>query len=359
MTTTFAAKKHRHTVYDVLLNTSVDDLLYKENQNNNNIFGFKYCRFFKTIILVIKKSAKITNKGSLICSSLDVIYKHPMATDIRNITNHISDSPADKFPRVNRISPHLTETERKSILTYLGSSAKALCTGICQLLQAENNIWKDTKVGVICFIRNPDIKEYVLSLLLPKSSGTSAAKVLWKMTVSAFFETQKTSDAHLLIFVMETFPRDVCGLHFYDPHEADKFHRILVTENHNRLSRRFSIPKCHAPPPPRAGGFEEVEKLNELPEAPTKSSGEKKHKKGFLGSIFTLKRKKRERRKLNISTPTEFKHIEHLGLEKLSVAEQEAFHHLLKEVDIQPGNEAQLQLIREIIATNGKKYEAQ
>uniref|UniRef100_A0A0K0D344 WH1 domain-containing protein n=1 Tax=Angiostrongylus cantonensis TaxID=6313 RepID=A0A0K0D344_ANGCA len=190
----------------------------------------------------------------------------------------------DKAPtRENRISSYLTESERQSILTYLEPSAKALCTGVCQLLQAEDNVWKDTKVGVICFIRNPQIKEYVLSLLLPKPNGTSAAKVLWTMTVSAFFETEKTSDEHLLIFVMETFPRDVCGLHFYDPREADEFHRILVIENrsqfyltdytvalefakknepdkfeivafvneNDRISRRASIPKRHAPPPPQ------------------------------------------------------------------------------------------------------------
>ncbi|VDM63646.1 unnamed protein product [Angiostrongylus costaricensis] len=278
-----------------------------------------------------------------------------MTIDIRNGTNHIPDAPTTRIARENRISPYLTESERQSILTYLEPSAKALCTGVCQLLQAEDNVWKDTKVGVICFIRNPQIKEYVLSLLLPKPSGTSAAKVLWTMTVSAFFETEKTSDEHLLIFVMDSFPRDVCGLHFYDPREADEFHRILVIENRNRITRRASIPKRHAPPPPQAGGCEVVEQLTEPSGALTINSGEKKHKKGFLGGIFTMKKKKKDRKKLDISAPMEFKHIEHLGLEELSVEDQETFHHLVKEVDIQPGNEAQMQLIREIIATRGSE----
>ncbi|KAK6048733.1 hypothetical protein COOONC_13762 [Cooperia oncophora] len=64
-----------------------------------------------------------------------------------------------KVARENRISSHLTEAEQRSILSSLQPSAKALCTGVCQLLQAENNMWTDMKVGVICFIRDPGNKE--------------------------------------------------------------------------------------------------------------------------------------------------------------------------------------------------------
>ncbi|RCN38924.1 hypothetical protein ANCCAN_15151 [Ancylostoma caninum] len=150
-------------------------------------------------------------------------------------------------------------------------------------LIAEWNTWSDTKVGVICFIRDPHVKEYLLALLLPKPDGRYPARVLWTMSVSAFFETEKTSDDHLLTFIMETYPRDVCGLNFYDPIEAEEFHRILVTENRSqsltlgrrslphpfpipgRISRRATQPKRQAPPPPsQASGIEAIDRLTEL-----------------------------------------------------------------------------------------------
>ncbi|VDP15482.1 unnamed protein product [Heligmosomoides polygyrus] len=182
----------------------------------------------------------------------EIAYLNPMAVGTANGVAYDGSHSRDRRTviRENRISHHLTNNERGSILAYLEPSAKALCTGVCQLLQAENDIWTDMKVGVICFIRDPHVKEYALTLLLPKSDERFPAKVLWTMNVSAFFETERTSDEHLLTFVMESYPRDICGLNFYDPQEADEFHRILVDENRGRVSRRAGKPKRQAPPPP-------------------------------------------------------------------------------------------------------------
>ncbi|VDM70569.1 unnamed protein product [Strongylus vulgaris] len=38
MTLTFSSKKRRYSVYDVLIDTSVDSQLYMEKNNNNNKF---------------------------------------------------------------------------------------------------------------------------------------------------------------------------------------------------------------------------------------------------------------------------------------------------------------------------------
>ncbi|VDO47824.1 unnamed protein product [Haemonchus placei] len=234
---------------------------------------------------------------------------------------------------------------------------QALCTGVCQLLQAENSRWTDMKVGVICFIRDPHAKEYVLSLLYPKADERLPATVLWTMPVSAFFETERTSDEHLLTFTMESYPRDVCGLNFHDPQEADEFHRILVQENRGRKSRGATKPKRQAPPPPsQPSGREAIERLMELSNGNSTGDNEKKeHRKSFLGGLFTMKKKKKERKKLDISAPTQFQHLDHLGLEELSKEDQETFHHLIKVVDIEPGNEDQMQLLRSIVATKGSE----
>ncbi|KAK5982211.1 CRIB domain-containing protein [Trichostrongylus colubriformis] len=283
-----------------------------------------------------------------------------MTVGSRNdIVDHYEDGKQQKFSRENRISSHLTDAEQRSILASLKPSAKALCTGVCQLLQAENKMWTDIKVGVICFIRDPNIKEYVLSLLLPKADDRLPAKVLWTMTVSAFFETERTSDEHLLTFIMETFPRDVCGLNFYDPREADEFHRILVEENRGRISRRAKAnrPKRHAPPPPsEVCALEAIDRLSLLSNgAPVDDNEKKESRKSFLGGLFTMRKKKKERKKLEISAPTHFQHIDHLGLEELSKEDQETFHHLIKVVDIEPGNEDQIRLLRNIVATRGSE----
>ncbi|EYC32006.1 hypothetical protein Y032_0003g1348 [Ancylostoma ceylanicum] len=343
MTLTFSSKKHRYSVYDVLLDTSVDSQLYGENNNNSKLIE------------------------SLLYDSEEIYYRLPMT--IVDVRNEVYEVPTSATPRMsvfygtreNRISSHLTSEERRSILAYLEPSAKALCTGVCQLLQAEGNTWSDTKVGVICFIRDPHVKEYLLALLLPKPDGRYPARVLWTMSVSAFFETEKTSDDHLLTFIMESYPRDVCGLNFYDPIEADEFHRILITENRSRISRRAAQPKRQAPPPPsQAGGIEEIDRLTELSgllamPALLTDDNEKK-RRSFLGGIFTIKRKKKkERKRLDISAPSHFQHVEHLGLESLSPEDQETFHNLIKAVDIEPGNEAQMKLIRDIVATRGSE----
>nr|CDJ83654.1 unnamed protein product [Haemonchus contortus] len=177
------------------------------------------------------------------------------------------------------------------------------------------------------------------------------------MPVSAFFETERTSDEHLLTFTMESYPRDVCGLNFHDPKEADEFHRILVQENRGRKSRGATKPKRQAPPPPsQPSGREAIERLMELSNGNSAGDNEKKeHRKSFLGGLFTMKKKKKERKKLDISAPTQFQHLEHLGLEELSKEDQETFHHLIKVVDIEPGNEEQMQLLRSIVATRGSE----
>ncbi|KAK6047490.1 hypothetical protein COOONC_15005, partial [Cooperia oncophora] len=119
------------------------------------------------------------------------------------------------------------------------------------------------------------------------------------MTVTAFFETERTSDEHLLTFIMETFPRDVCGLNFYDPREADEFHRILVEENRGRISRHANRPKRQAPPPPsKVVGVEAIDRLSELSsETPIDNNEKKEHRKSFFGGFFTMRKKKKERKK--------------------------------------------------------------
>ncbi|PIO74094.1 hypothetical protein TELCIR_03908, partial [Teladorsagia circumcincta] len=261
MTLTFASTKHRYSVHDILLDTSVDGPLYSESNNNKVIESFFY------------NSEQINIVG-------------PMMIDTRNgVLGNYEGEKQQKHTRENRISSHLTDAEQRSILASLQPSAKALCTGVCQLLQAENNMWTDMKVGVICFIRDPNIKEalctgvcqllqaennmwtdmkvgvicfirdpnikeYVLSLLLPKADERLPAKVLWTMTGESLDEPADQSDRH------------------------------------RHLRQR---------------------------------------------------------------------HIEHLGLEELSKEDQETFHHLIKAVDIEPGNEDQMQLLRNIVATRGSE----
>ncbi|XGW17018.1 hypothetical protein V3C99_001999 [Haemonchus contortus] len=334
MTLTFTSTKHRYSVHDILLDTSVDGPLYNEGNNNKVIESFFY-------------------------NSEQINLIEPMALNTRNgIIGNYDNGKQQKSERENRISRHLEPAEQRSILASLDPSAKALCTGVCQLLQAENSRWTDMKVGVICFIRNPHAKEYVLSLLYPKADERLPATVLWTMPVSAFFKTERTSDEHLLTFTMESYPRDVCGLNFHDRQEADEFHRILVQvqEDRGRKSRRAIKPRRQAPPPPsQPSGREAIERLMELSNGSPEGDNEKKeHRKSFLG-LFTMKKKKKERKKLDISAPTQFQHLEHLGLEELSKEDQETFHHLIKVVDIEPGNEEQMQLLRSIVATRGSE----
>ncbi|XGW17016.1 hypothetical protein V3C99_001999, partial [Haemonchus contortus] len=100
-------------------------------------------------------------------------------------------------------------------------------------------------------------------------------------------------------------------------------------------------------------GREAIERLMELSNGSPEGDNEKKeHQKSSLGGLFAMKKKK-ERKKLDISAPTQFQHLDHLGLEELSKEDQETFHRLIKAVDIEPGNEEQTQLLRNIVATRG------
>ncbi|KJH53154.1 hypothetical protein DICVIV_00652 [Dictyocaulus viviparus] len=305
-----AYKKQQHIDHDVLHSTAVDDLLYKENNNNNKI---------KT--------------ESLLYKSVEVVVdRNLMTINTRKKLHNESSDTVREIPRENCISTHLKESERQSILKYLEPSSKVICTGICQLLRGENKIWKDTKIGVICFIFNSLFNEYTLSLLLPMSNVTVLpAKELWTMPVSASFKMERTCDEHLLVFMLESSPRNVCGLHFYDPHEAQVFHRILNTENRSRNSGRVAQWRRQlSSPSSKDDKYGPIEWISEMYDVLTLKDEDKSSKRGFLGSIFTINRKKKSKLKQNISAPLNFRHIQHLELGTLSYEDQDTLSNLAK-----------------------------
>uniref|UniRef100_A0A7I4YB14 CRIB domain-containing protein n=1 Tax=Haemonchus contortus TaxID=6289 RepID=A0A7I4YB14_HAECO len=96
-------------------------------------------------------------------------------------------------------------------------------------------------------------------------------------------------------------------------------------------------------------GREAIERLKELSTGSPEGDNEKKeHQKSFLGELFTMEKKK-ERKKLAISAPTQLQHLDHLSLEGLSKEDQKTLHLLVKAVDIEPGNEEQMQLLCSIV----------
>ncbi|XP_017141312.1 neural Wiskott-Aldrich syndrome protein isoform X2 [Drosophila miranda] len=236
-------------------------------------------------------------------------------------------------PKLNASSTMLNPEENEAVFKMLGRKCQTLNTAVVQIYKTEGNAhshWKKKHTGVVCFVKDSAIRSYFLrAYCLIKSELIWEHEIYDGMQIvksRPFLLTFEGSDGHV-------------GLNFVSEEECDAFFRIvdatIETRNRKRQEKRSrqksqQAPNAPVPPvqrepmrPPAmqpSGGMTATDgggpvqlrnnKINSvtLTPAPTKN---------FLSSNFGLgshgKDKKRKVTKADISQPTNFVHISHVG----------------------------------------------
>lgn len=234
-------------------------------------------------------------------------------------------------PKINAASSLLTQDENDAVFKLLGKKCQTLNTAVVQIYKTEGSAhahWKKRHTGVVCFVKDSSIRSYFMrAYCLIKNELIWEHEIYDDMEVvksRPFLLTFEGSDGHV-------------GLNFVSEEECDSFFRIvdatIETRNRKRQEKRNRQKSQQAPnvpqqpvarepfrPPPMQTGLSSTDggpvKLRNnminsvtLTPAPTKNS--------FLSSKIGLsshsKDKKRKVTKADISQPTDFKHVSHVG----------------------------------------------
>ncbi|XP_017031672.1 actin nucleation-promoting factor WASL [Drosophila kikkawai] len=232
--------------------------------------------------------------------------------------------------KINAASTLLTQDENDAVFRLLGKKCQTLNTAVVQIYKTEGSAhahWKKRHTGVVCFVKDSAIRSYFMrAYCLIKNELIWEHEVYDGMQVvksRPFLLTFEGSDGHV-------------GLNFVSEEECDSFFRIvdttIETRNRKRQEKRNRQKSQQAPnvpvnsfsqetsrPPAMQGGISSTDganvqlrnnKINSVTLTPAPQ-------KNFLSSSFGLsnqaKDKKRKVTKADISQPTNFVHISHVG----------------------------------------------
>lgn len=217
-------------------------------------------------------------------------------------------------PKTNEKSQLLADHENDSILNGLGRGCLSLATAVVQLYLAEasnRQRWNKRCCGVVCFVKDNPKRSYFIRLFDPKSK-----QMIWEQEIYTQFKYKTPRE------YFHTFEAHDCqaGLNFASEDEAAKFKKVVESKLMERHKKRLEKKKQQgvgvntaSPPvpshgtinvgtgPPPASSNVSLNKpaVNTVKEAP------KKKDKG--------KDKKKKLTKEDISTPTDFRHVSHVG----------------------------------------------
>lgn len=220
----------------------------------------------------------------------------------------------------NEPSLLLTKEENEMVFAALGSRRITKATAVAQLYTAHPDVhkWTKLKTGVVCFVKDNLRKSYYIRLLEMNNKGCTIA---WEQELY----NQFTYDRDLPRF--HHFPGDkfMVGLNFADEQEADKFLKAMETKIKDRQHRRQTLkqrkgtfdnrrpssPPNHPAPPLPNTAHPSPTPMQTIPEPTTTlnlsssntPSGGNKGQKG----------KKKKINKSDISAPSNFKHLAHVG----------------------------------------------
>ncbi|XP_030573966.1 neural Wiskott-Aldrich syndrome protein [Drosophila novamexicana] len=245
-------------------------------------------------------------------------------------------------PKNNASSTQLTQDENDAVFRLLGRKCQTLNTAVVQIYKTEGNAhshWKKKHTGVVCFVKDSAIRSYFLrAYCLIKN------ELIWEHEI---YDGMQIVKSRPFLLTFEGSDGNV-GLNFISEDECDSFFRVLdatiETRNRKRLEKRNrqksqQAPNAPMPPvsreptrPPSIIGKSPMpttttttvdsgavqlrnNKINSVTLTPAPAQPPTKN---FLSSNFGLsgsagKDKKRKVTKADISQPTNFVHISHVG----------------------------------------------
>lgn len=230
--------------------------------------------------------------------------------------------------KINNSSDLLTTSENETVFGLLGRRCQSMNTAVVQIYKTEgsaHSIWKKKHTGVVCFVKDSCIRSYFFrAYCLIKN------ELIWEHEV---YETLKLNKARPFLLTFEGQDGHV-GLNFVSETECESFYRTVETtmETRNRKRQERRQRSRISTAPPSAPNTKDT-KLNQLQPSPTsvnssedrvqlrnhnttKFQPPQQPKTTFLSSGFSLlsnKDKKRKYNKSDISNPTNFVHVSHVG----------------------------------------------
>ncbi|XP_055849589.1 actin nucleation-promoting factor WASL isoform X2 [Episyrphus balteatus] len=232
--------------------------------------------------------------------------------------------------KINNSSDLLTASENDTVFGLLGRRCQSMNTAVVQIYKTEGSAhshWKKKHTGVVCFVKDSCIRSYFFrAYCLIKN------ELIWEHEV---YETLKLNKARPFLLTFEGQDGHV-GLNFVSETECESFFRTveatMETRNRKRQERRQrsrlstappSVPntkdtKLQLQPSPTTvnNSSDDRVQMRNHNTTPTTKIHTTQPKTTFLSSGFSLlsnKDKKRKYNKSDISNPTNFVHISHVG----------------------------------------------
>ncbi|CAC5417264.1 WASL [Mytilus coruscus] len=207
----------------------------------------------------------------------------------------------------------LNENENESLFNILGRGCVTLASGVCQLYTADppsRQRWSKRFCGVVCFVKDNPKRSYYIRLYDIKLGGSYDRKdaIIWEQEIYNQFKYKAPRE------YFHTFEADEvqAGLNFASEDEAIKFKNAVeqkLLERHQKKIERKKqttvVSHGHQASSPV---------MNNVPaQAPVVNIDVKSGSNTIGKSKAGKKDKKKKLTKEDISTPTAFRHVSHVG----------------------------------------------
>lgn len=253
-------------------------------------------------------------------------------------------------PKNNEKSQLLSDQENESIFNVLGRGCQTLSTAVVQLYLAEppnRQRWTRRCCAVVCFVKDNSKRSYFIRLYDAKSR-----QLLWEQEIYTQFKYKAPRE------YFHTFEAHDCqaGLNFASEDEAAKFKKVVEGKLMERLKKRMERKKQQggAVSPPQAS-HPGMGTINVGTGPPPASANVTLGTKPALNTVKDTKKKdnkkggKKKLTKEDISTPTDFRHVSHVGWDPNTGLDMKKLDPEMKALFEQIGIDEQSQMDEETI----------
>lgn len=206
----------------------------------------------------------------------------------------------------------LSDPENENLFCALGKNCVTLATAVVQLYTAEahdRRRWGKRFCGVACFIKDNPKRSYFIRVYDVKKGV-----MLWEQEIYNQFRYKAPRD------YFHTFEADEyqAGLNFASEDEAQKFKNAVEQKILERHKRKLERKKQQQSVKHGSSAAQVPAVPNQAPVINTNVSDSNLHKSASLSTLPTKKNKKDKDKKKkitkdDISTPTNFRHVGHVG----------------------------------------------
>lgn len=231
----------------------------------------------------------------------------------------------------------LSKDENDVIVRLLGNKSQSLATAVVQVYCSDppsHTKWTKRFCGVACFVKDHGKRSYFIRVF-----DLDQQQLIWEQELYNHFK-YKTPRSYF-----HTFEAETCqiGLNFADEGEASQFQKVIQGRLRMKMERserrRMTVNSLHLPT--------QTGVLPGLPTAAVKTQTIENDKKNKKNSKNSNNKKKAKFTKADISEPTNFQHVSHVGWDPnkgLDLFQSESLDPKLKEFFKMAGvSESQLQ----------------